>query len=247
MSLPHDVGVSRVHAKIVALAGGGALLVDLGSTNGTFVDGERIKERLLVEGDKIRVGQGTVLKYARYDEAELRMQRRLVDEALRDGMTRVYPRRYFMDRVDSELGYAARHGLPVSVVLFDLDHFKAVNDTYGHLSGDSVLCAVAAVCARTVRNEDVLARYGGEEFIVLLRGIVKEGAMRLAERLRRAIELAELGNLLEPPRAITISLGVATFTTEDFRPLETARERLVSAADAALYRAKHGGRNLVCG
>jgi diguanylate cyclase (GGDEF)-like protein len=246
VSLPHDVGVSRVHAKVMALDGGGALLVDLGSTNGTFVDGDRITERRLVEGDKIRVGQSTVLKYVRYDEAELRMQRRLVDEALRDGMTRVFNRRYFMDRVESELAYAARHGLPVSVVLFDLDHFKGVNDAYGHLSGDSVLCAVADECARTVRNEDVLARYGGEEFIVLLRGIVKEGAMRLAERLRRAIELAELGNLLEPPRAITISLGVATFTTEDFRPLETTRERLVSAADAALYRAKHGGRNLVC-
>jgi two-component system, cell cycle response regulator len=245
ISMPHDVGVSRVHAKIVALDGGGALLVDLGSTNGTFVDGVRVKEKLLIEGDKIRVGQSTVLKFQRFDDAELKMQRRLVDEALRDGMTRVFNRRYFMERVESELGYASRHGVPVSVVLFDLDHFKEVNDVYGHLAGDQVLCALAAVCARTVRNEDVLARYGGEEFIVLLRGIVQEGALRLAERLRRGVELAELGSGLAPPRAITVSVGVATFRADDFPPLETARERLIATADAALYRAKHAGRNVV--
>jgi two-component system cell cycle response regulator len=244
LSLMHDRGVSREHAKVVVV-GDGALLVDLGSTNGTFVDGVRVKEKLLTEGVKIRIGQTTVLKYARYDDAELRMQRRLVDEALRDGMTRVFNRRYFMERLDSELGFGDRHGTPVSLVLFDLDHFKALNDEYGHLVGDRVLCELAQVCQRTVRNEDVLARYGGEEFIVLLRGILHDGAARLAERLRRGIELANLGGALVPPRPVTISLGVATFTTADYRPVKTARERLVGAADAALYRAKDAGRNCV--
>jgi diguanylate cyclase (GGDEF)-like protein len=244
LSLPHDRGVSREHAKLVVV-GDGALLVDLGSTNGTFVDGVRVKEKLLVEGEKIRIGQTTVLKYVRYDEAELKMQRRLVDEALRDGMTRIFNRRYFMDRLDSELGFADRHGTPVSLVLFDLDHFKGLNDRYGHLCGDRVLCDLAQVCARAVRNEDVLARYGGEEFIVLLRGIMHEGALRLGERLRRSIELADLGRALEPPRPVTISVGVATFTANEYKPVKTARERLVAAADTALYRAKNAGRNCV--
>jgi diguanylate cyclase (GGDEF)-like protein len=244
LSLPHDRGVSREHAKLVAL-GDGALLVDLGSTNGTFVDGVSVKEKLLVEGDKIRVGQTTVLKFVRYDEAELRMQRRLVDEALRDGLTRIFNRRYFMERLDSELGFGDRHGTPVSLVLFDLDHFKALNDRYGHLCGDRVLCDLAQVCGRTLRSEDVLARYGGEEFIVLLRGIMHEGALRLGERLRRSIELAQLGEGLVPPRAVTISVGVATFTANDYKPVKTARERLVAAADTALYRAKNAGRNCV--
>ena len=246
LRLPHDRGASREHARIQIIEGNGALLTDLGSTNGTFVDGVRVKERLLVEGDKIRIGQTTVLKYARYDESELSMQRKLVDEALRDGMTRIFNRRYFMDRIDAELGFAERHKLPIALVLFDLDHFKQVNDAYGHLAGDQILTEVAAICARTVRHEDVLARYGGEEFIVLLRAIPIDGATRLAERLRVAVEGAALCATLVPPRALTISVGVAFMAPDALTPLDTAKERLVSAADAALYRAKRGGRNIVC-
>lgn len=244
LSLPHDRGVSREHAKIVEVEDG-ALLVDLGSTNGVFVDGVRVKERLLVEGDKIRIGQTTVLKYARYDDSEIKMQRRLVDEALRDSMTRVFNRRYFMERLEAEIGYGDRNNAPLSLTLFDLDFFKKLNDVYGHLVGDRVLIELAAVGARTVRHEDVLARYGGEEFIVLLRGTLLDGAIRLAERLRRAIELAGLGAALEPPRPVTISIGVATMLPADYRPIATARERLISAADTALYRAKGAGRNCV--
>jgi diguanylate cyclase (GGDEF)-like protein len=244
LSLPHDRGVSREHAKIIEVKDG-ALLVDLGSTNGVFVDGVRVKERLLVEGDKIRIGQMTVLKYTRFDESEIKMQQRLVDEALRDGMTRVFNRRYFMERLDAEIGFGDRNGVPLSLTLFDLDHFKKLNDQHGHLVGDRVLTELAEVCQRTVRHEDVLARYGGEEFIVLLRATQAEGATRLAERLRRGVELAQLGKTLEPPRPVTISVGVATFLPADYRPLATARERLITTADAALYRAKGAGRNCV--
>ena len=244
LSLPHDRGASREHAKIIEVPGG-ARLIDLGSTNGTFVDGVRIEDHLLVEGDKVRIGQTSVLKYARYDDAEIRMQRRLVDEALRDGMTRVFNRRYFMERLEAEVGFGERHRAPVSLVLFDVDRFKQVNDTYGHLAGDRMLIALAEVCSKTARNEDVVARYGGEEFIVLLRGIRSDGAMRVGERLRRAVELAQLGASLKPPRALTISVGVATLSPSDHKPITTATERLVAAADAALYRAKHAGRNCV--
>ena len=246
LRLQHDRGASREHALIRVFEDGSATITDLGSTNGTFVDGVRVEERILVEGDKIRIGQTTVLKYARYDESELSMQRKLVDEALRDGMTRIFNRRYFMDRIDGELGFAERHKLPIALVLFDLDHFKQVNDVYGHVTGDRILTEVAAICARTVRHEDVLARYGGEEFIVLLRAIPMDGAMRLAERLRAAVELAQLCATFDPPRPLTISVGVALLKPEELHPLETAKERLVSGADAALYRAKRGGRNIVC-
>lgn len=245
ISLPHDRGASREHAKVIAVDGG-ARLIDLGSTNGTYVDGVRVQDHLLVEGDKVRIGQTSVLKYARYDEAEIVMQRRLVDEALRDGMTRVFNRRYFMERLDAEIGFGERHGSPVSLVMFDVDRFKALNDIHGHLVGDKVLIDIANVCMATARNEDVIARYGGEEFVVMLRGIRHDGAVRVGERLRRAIEMAALGAQLDPPRALTISVGVATLSGPDFRPLETAGERLVASADAALYRAKRAGRNIVC-
>ncbi len=245
ISLPHDRGASREHAKIIEIDGG-ARLVDLGSTNGTYVDGVRIQDCVLVEGAKVRIGQTSVLKFARYDEAEIVMQRRLVDEALRDGMTRVFNRRYFMERLDAEIGFGERHHSPVSLVMFDVDRFKALNDIHGHLVGDKILIAIANVCLETARSEDVVARYGGEEFVVMLRGIHHDGAVRVGERLRCAVELAALGAHLAPPRPLTISVGVATLSGGDFKPLATAGERLVASADAALYRAKRAGRNIVC-
>ena len=239
ISLPHDRAVSRVHCKLVEI-GDSALVIDLGSTNGTFVDGVRVKEHLLSDGEKIRVGQTSVLKFARLDDSELRMQRNLVEEALRDGLTRVFNRRYFMQRLDGELGYAQRHRQPLALVLFDLDHFKAFNDQHGHLAGDRALCDVVRVCDAGVRHEDVLARYGGEEFVILLRGTTLEGALRVAERLRAAVEGARLAAV-----PITISVGVAAFLPGEHRPVELVRDQLIAATDEALYRAKDAGRNRV--
>ena len=246
LRLAEDEGVSRRHARVTPVADG-ALLADLGSQNGTYVDGERVQERVLKEGMKIRVGQTTVLKFARYDALEERAQRQLLESALRDGLTRAFNRRYFLDRLAAEIRFAERHAQPLALLMLDIDHFKQLNDGHGHLIGDDVLRAVVGVLNDTLRAEDVLARYGGEEFAVLVRGVNKDGARVLGERLRK--EIGELGLTTEggDKLSVTVSIGVSIFPLENPAevPSEQVGKKLIELADAALYRAKNAGRNRV--
>jgi len=246
LRLAEDEGVSRRHARVTPVADG-ALLADLGSQNGTYVDGERVQERVLKEGMKIRVGQTTVLKFARYDALEERAQRQLLESALRDGLTRAFNRRYFVERLGAEIRFAERHAQPLALLMLDIDHFKQLNDSHGHLIGDDVLRAVVGVLNDTLRAEDVLARYGGEEFSVLVRGVNQDGARVLGERLRR--EIAEMGLTKETGEKIgvTVSIGIAIFPLANAAevPAEQVGKKLVEQADAALYRAKNAGRNRV--
>ncbi len=248
LRLAEDEGVSRRHARVTPVADG-ALLADLGSQNGTFVDGEKVQERVLKEGMKIRIGQTTVLKFARYDAVEERAQRQLLESALRDGLTRAFNRRYFLDRLGAEIRFAERHGQPLALLMLDIDHFKELNDAHGHLIGDDVLRALVGVLGDTLRAEDVLARYGGEEFAVLVRGVNRDNARLLGERLRR--EVAEMGLTKETGEKlpVTVSIGVSHFPLEN--PTEVASDKigqkLIELADAALYRAKNAGRNRVEG
>ncbi|MGZ3405223.1 MAG: GGDEF domain-containing protein [Polyangia bacterium] len=246
LRLAEDEGVSRRHARVTPVADG-ALLADLGSQNGTFVDGDRVSERVLKEGMKIRIGQTTVLKFARYDAVEEAAQRQLLESALRDGLTRAFNRRYFIERLGAEIRFAERHAQPLALLILDIDHFKQLNDSHGHLIGDDVLRAVVGVLNDTLRAEDVLARYGGEEFAVLVRGVNKDGARVLGERLRR--EVAEMGLAKEGGErlSVTVSIGVGIFPLENPAdvPSEQVGKRLIELADAALYRAKNAGRNRV--
>jgi diguanylate cyclase (GGDEF)-like protein len=246
LRLAEDEGVSRRHARVTPVADG-ALLADLGSQNGTYVDGERVQERVLKEGMKIRIGQTTVLKFARYDGVEEAAQRQLLESALRDGLTRAFNRRYFVERLGAEIRFAERHAQPLALLMLDIDQFKQLNDSHGHLIGDDVLRAVVGVLGDTLRAEDVLARYGGEEFAVLVRGVNKDGARVLGERLRR--EIAEMGLTKEGGEklSVTVSIGVGIFPLENPAdvPSEKVGHRLIELADAALYRAKNGGRNRV--
>jgi len=246
LRLAEDEGVSRRHARVTPVADG-ALLTDLGSQNGTFVDGEKVQERVLKEGMKIRIGQTTVLKFARYDGVEEAAQRQLLESALRDGLTRAFNRRYFVERLGAEIRFAERHAQPLALLMLDIDHFKQLNDSHGHLIGDDVLRAVVGVLNDTLRAEDVLARYGGEEFSVLVRGVNQDGARVLGERLRR--EIAEMGLTKETGEKIgvTVSIGIAIFPLANAAevPAEQVGKKLVEQADAALYRAKNAGRNRV--
>ncbi|HZS41593.1 MAG TPA: GGDEF domain-containing protein [Polyangia bacterium] len=246
LRLPDDESVSRKHARVTALPveGGGALITDLGSANGTFVDGEKVDESVLKEGAKIRVGQTNVLKFARYDTIEESAQRQLLESALRDGMTRAFNRRYFMQRLGAELRFAERHSQTVALLMLDLDHFKQLNDDCGHPSGDAALEKLVEVLDGGLRAEDVLARYGGEEFAILLRNISADNAMALAERLRKTVADTHFGPFGKEsaPRQMTISIGVATFPDGDAKG-DAAVAQLVARADAALYRAKNSGRN----
>ncbi|HEX5438502.1 MAG TPA: diguanylate cyclase [Gemmatimonadaceae bacterium] len=185
----------------------------------------------------------TAIRRARAIETTLADKARLEQLARTDPLTQTLNRRALMDRITSELERAHRYALLLSILLVDLDHFKEVNDTYGHLAGDEVLRTVAATLQREARTVDVVARYGGEEFVVILPETGEEGAMAVAERIRQ--RMAEQTPDAEGPGSavrVTVSIGVAT------APLAgvDSPEDLIAAADRALYRAKAEGRNRVC-
>ena len=235
----NDDGISRRHAKLT-VEGGELHVEDLRSANGTLVNGEKLEsKRLLRDGDKITLGSTIVLKFTYSDDLEFTFQRKMLEAALRDGLTGAFNKRYLMDRLATELAFAQRHEMPLSLVMLDVDHFKRVNDTFGHPAGDDVLVKLAKVVQETVRAEDVFARYGGEEFAVLCRSVDMESAGILAERLRERIAAMVVEH--EGERIpVTVSLGVAGFPE-----VAQSAEKLISAADEALYEAKQHGRNRV--
>ena len=235
-----DTGISRKHARVVLEPTGEVWLEDLDSTNGTFVENHRIERRLLRDGDKIQLGRTTIIKFSLSDATELRFAEQMYVSATQDALTRLNNRKYFEEQFVQEFAFSSRHHIPLSVLMVDLDRFKNVNDTYGHPTGDLVLRVIARTLAKILRTEDVLARYGGEEFVILARGIDKENARALAERVRTTVE-----SLLIPHAGgglrITVSVGTATFVGDNI----ASRMALISAADTALYHAKRKGRNRV--
>jgi two-component system, cell cycle response regulator len=235
-----DEGISRKHCLLQRLPSGAIIIEDLGSTNGTFANGTRITRHQLADGDKIQVGSTTILKFTYHDDLEENFQRQMYDSALRDGLTKAFNKRYFTDRLHSEFAYADRHQSALALCMMDLDHFKRVNDTYGHLAGDYVLQTLAGLVQKSVGAEDVFSRYGGEEFAVISRGILVENARVMAERIRTSVETHAFlwnGSRL----AVTLSLGIAGLP--DAR-LKTPAD-LIAASDDALYQAKRSGRNRV--
>ncbi len=238
-----DSGVSRSHAR-VAQHEGTWTFEDLGSTNGSFVSGRKVKERTeLRPGDRVQLGPNVVLRFAITDDAEAELQRRLFESSTRDALTHLYNRRYLAERLVAEVAYARRHQTPLALILLDIDHFKTVNDTFGHLAGDTVLCKVAEEILRVVRTEDVVARYGGEEIVVLARATGSDAGARLAERIRASIaELRVHGPNTPAPVHVTVSLGVACL---DEIPAGVEESALIGLADTRLLAAKDSGRNRV--
>jgi diguanylate cyclase (GGDEF)-like protein len=234
-----DDGVSRRHARLVP-DNGRFIIEDLDSANGTFVQGERVKRRLLEDGDLIQVGPTAVFRYSIADADQEALLQQLYSTSVTDALTGASNRENFDTQLASELSYTRRHKSDCSVVMFDLDHFKKINDTYGHQAGDDVLVAVAKAVRKELRAEDVFARYGGEEFAVIMRGIDARGAAALAERLRAAASALVIQSGGHSIR-VTLSAGCASA-----RELDDPRgEDLVGAADRRLYAAKRGGRNRV--
>jgi len=241
LTLP-DESLSWHHARILQI-GTGWYIDDMQSTNGTFVGADRVlKPRRLHDGDRIGLGRRTVLKLQLQDELEAEVSERLYESMVRDGLTRAYNRLAFDERLGAEIAFARRHAASVSVIMIDLDHFKRVNDTYGHLAGDQVLRSVVRTLQSTIRAEDMLARYGGEELAIIARGITPYQAHLFAERLRQMVEAVPIDHG-ECALRVTASFGVAT-AHADAADLY-ASTPLVAAADAALYRAKRDGRNRV--
>lgn len=233
-------GVSRRHAQITRLPTGQVILVDLGSRNGTYCNGDRIHERILQDGDKIQVGGTTILKFSYQDAIEQDFMQRQYESVTRDALTGCHNRKSFDERLPTELAFALRHKRPMSLVMLDIDHFKTINDTYGHPGGDAVLSQMGMLLREVTREEDIVCRYGGEEFAIILREEARDGAYLVAERLRFAIDERPFsfeGTIIP----VTASLGVATWDGgSPPRPQE-----LLKSADTALYQAKQQGRNRV--
>jgi two-component system, cell cycle response regulator len=181
-----DDGISREHIRL-SKTGESIELEDLGSTNGTYCNGRRVQRQLLAEGDKILLGSTTILKFSYQDKLDDMFQRQMSESALRDGLTRAYNKRYFIDRIDTELQYAVRHGAPLALIFLDIDHFKKINDAHGHPAGDHVLTQLASLAMSMLGDDSMLARYGGEEFAILSRGTDLQEAAELSERLRAAV------------------------------------------------------------
>lgn len=234
-----DEGVSRHHAKVKPSIDGIPVIEDMGSTNGTFVNGSKIDKHKLKDGDKVQIGSTCILKFSFQDDIERSFQEELFNRGVRDGLTNIYNKKYFLERIETECAHSRRHKQPLTLVMFDIDHFKKINDTHGHPAGDYSLKQLAKLVVKNLRTDDIFARYGGEEFVVLMRNIDEQGALILAERVRRSIE----GHRFEYESThipITISLGIGQYTDDIKGPKE-----LIDIADKYLYKAKEGGRNRV--
>jgi two-component system, cell cycle response regulator len=239
----HDNTVSRRHAVISIDAAGAAWVMDLGTTNGTFVNGRRIAMQTPVaigDGSRIQLGSATLLKYLKLDTCEEGFQRELYERSVRDNLTGLYNRGYFLSQIGplAELNSLCELGL--ALILVDIDHFKRVNDTHGHSVGDLILREVAEVLRESTRGEDLVARYGGEEFILALPSCSLEQATERAEHIRTRLS-SRLVDASQGPVGVTASLGLS------FAPAGRVRDvvALITAADQALYEAKRSGRNRV--
>jgi two-component system, cell cycle response regulator len=231
--------ISRNHAKF-SITGNRVSLKDMGSTNGTYVNDELITTDMqLRNGDLVKIGR-TIFKFIAGGNIESAYHDEIYRLTTVDGLTQVFNRRYFEETVEREISRCHRYGRQLSLVMVDIDHFKQINDTHGHLAGDHVLKHVASAIKTRIRREDILARYGGEEFALLLPEVDLKGAVALAEKIRKLIEKQRFEfDKQEIP--VTISAGVAGLATPNYEAAD-----LVRAADTQLYAAKSEGRNRVC-
>jgi diguanylate cyclase (GGDEF)-like protein len=236
--IDHD-SVSRQHVRLT-VKDGRCSLEDLGSTNGTFVNDETIGGKVVLKNaDLIKVGR-TVFKFIANDNIEAAYHDEIYRLTTVDGLTQVHNRRYFDEAIERELSRCRRYQRALSLMLIDVDHFKKINDTFGHLAGDAVLKEVAAAIRKRIRREDLIARYGGEEFAVLSPEIDHRGVVQLAQKVRKLIEAHEFrfdGTSIP----VTISCGTATLGKKS-----DDAQALIARADEKLYEAKEGGRNRVC-
>jgi diguanylate cyclase (GGDEF)-like protein len=231
-----------LHCAIVREKSGRWLIEDLGSTNGTLVNGGRVTRIELGAGDRIQLGPDVVLQFGFYDDAEESLATKLYEAATRDPLTRAHNRRYLMERLSAEVSFATRHSQKLVAVIFDIDHFKRVNDAHGHQAGDIVLKDVAVALSECIRPMDTVARFGGEEFSMILPNCAPFFAQQVAERIRTHVNARSIAIGAGQEVSVTVSIGGA------FAPQWVRSSALlwVERADQQLYRAKSEGRNRAC-
>jgi diguanylate cyclase (GGDEF)-like protein len=232
-----DENVSRHHAEIIM--GDEITLVDQESTNGSRVNDDEVRKAVLANGDLIQLGS-FILKYISSGNAEAIFHETIYNMTITDGLTEVANRRKLEEFLERELAGAIRHKRPLAISVIDADHFKAVNDNFGHIAGDYVLRRIAHVIQGVIRKDELLARYGGEEFVIVMPESTLEQASLLAEKVRKLIEETKF-HFEEHTIPVTVSVGVANH----YSKLQDV-DAFIKAADEALYRAKEAGRNRVC-
>ncbi len=231
-----DGSVSRHHVEFLKTQTGYCLR-DLGSTNGTMVNGERISERSLHSGDTIQIGS-FIFKFLSAGSVETKYHETVYSALTRDALTGAMNKRYLLELLRREVARAVRQQQTVSVLLLDIDHFKRVNDTYGHLVGDEVLREFGARILLFCREDDLLARFGGEEFCIMLCSTDRQAALLIAERTRTAIANRPFTTSAGELR-VTASFGLACLDPQS--PVNP--DDLIRIADERMYVAKRLGRN----
>jgi diguanylate cyclase (GGDEF)-like protein len=233
-----DEAVSRRHARF-AWTGSSYIVRDLGSTNGTHVNDASVNEKTLRDGDQVKIGH-TIFKFIHGGNIELSYHEEIYRLMTFDGLTQVFNKRSFTDALEREVLRSKRYQRPLSLVLFDLDHFKSVNDSRGHLAGDAVLRQFAALISANVRRQDILARVGGEEFALIIPEVPPEITLTVADKLRIVIERTTF-RFEDHVIPVTASFGIAGLTADP----AMGPSELYRAADERLYIAKKSGRNRV--
>jgi diguanylate cyclase (GGDEF)-like protein len=234
-----DDAVSRKHARF-AWTGSSFLVSDLGSTNGTYVNDVSVRhEQTLHDGDQVKIGH-TIFKFICGGNIELSYHEEIYRLMTFDGLTQVHNKRAFQTALEREISRCQRYRRPLSLAMFDIDHFKKINDECGHLAGDAVLRQLAGLVSGNIRREDILARVGGEEFALIIPELPLDPARLVAEKLRAVIARSPC-RFEERAIPITVSFGVAEL---GLVPPMLGTE-LYQQADERLYVAKRGGRNRV--
>lgn len=231
---------SREHARIT-VEHKVTTVRDLASTNGVFVNGHRVQRAPLKDGDRLHLGE-TVLKYLSSTNTESKFHENIYRLMTVDDLTQAFNRQYFQESLKREMSRALRYRRPLSLAMLDIDQFKAINDTYGHLAGDEILKAFVALVVRNIRQSDLLARYGGDEFAIILPEADRASARRFCEKLR-AIIAAYPFRYEQQTLVVTTSIGLQSYVHKDG---EKTISQLIAAADARLYEAKKTGRNRIC-
>ncbi len=243
----NDFQVSRQHARILTVQNeDGAdeyIVQDLDSRNGTFLNGRRVRKEKLENGDKITIGD-TIVRFDLLDEIDREYQRQIHRLISHDDLTGLLSSRSFFSELRREAGRATAEKRPFCVLMMDGDNFKAVNDTFGHLTGSKTIEEIGFTIMTNLRSGDVAARFGGDEFAAFLLDADLPQALVAAERIRAGIESCKFSVVKQgspkESHQITVSIGIASFPEDSSDPIE-----LVEMADSALYRAKRSGRNRV--
>ncbi len=236
-----EPSISRHHARVIRTEDERHILEDLGSRNGTFVNGCAVSRVPLKSGDRVQLGPDLLFQFALLDEHEESLRRRLYESSTRDSLTGLTNRRCLLERLELAIERGRTDGNDTGMLMIDVDHFKRINDTFGHLAGDEVLRALAMSAGSMLRAADLFARYGGEEFVAVISCEGKEDLVALAERVRRSFAdlRVEVG---ASSVTATVSVGVALWS-------ECASANyldLLALADDRMYTAKLSGRNGVC-